>query len=406
MNEAHSFNLFKEQVALQMSGPAEKETCRILVLGSHRARLDRVFSILYEMQRTPHDDEHQQQDDDDDIAIEFLAAVAAFDSYQDESGNKVRYLLKIDYFPTKTISSEEDDTTLEKAPQSLLPFFDETPRPSDNEDKFCGIASAVVGIGLNGEQDGEMIQKFLKAMSPVRSVPVESMTPNAEFQNMTEEFAAFKLLDANAKAEATRNRAMGPGKVAKFAMNVAQKLISERQSKRLDAKQKAEEAAAQTTTSTTNETQTSTESSALELHFIDPDKKRFSCRKCRTILFGQDDLENPPHVPSRHNFGPRKQGAAGQQQQRPCQSIFLQSMPPWAGEQYNNVGRIDCPKCDTKVGHCHWAGAQCSCGTWVCPAIQVPFSKVDEVLPYRPEVLPAGTVVSPLVAALMQSQQR
>jgi len=35
---------------------------------------------------------------------------------------------------------------------------------------------------------------------------------------------------------------------------------------------------------------------------MDPDKDRIACHMCRYIVFGQDDLQDPPRVPSRHHF--------------------------------------------------------------------------------------------------------
>ena len=364
-----------------MSNAPRKEKCRILVLGSHRTRLERVFSILDEM--------HQQREDPNGVDIEFLAAVATFDSYKDETGNQVRYLLNIEYFPS------DAEGTLHSAPQSLLPFFDETRRVDDKEDAFFGVATAVIGSGLNGDEDAKKIKTFLDTMSTIQSVPVETLQPNVEFDSMADEFDAFKLLDADGKAEAISNRTMGPGKVAKFAMDTAHRLIADRQAKREAAQHEAQLALAA-------ESEQQLEQAPAEVHFIDPEKKRFACRKCRTIMFGEDDFENPPHVPAKHNFGYRKIGGGSG-----CQSIFLQSVPPgMATDSSMNEGKITCPKCDTKVGHWNWSGAQCSCGTWVCPAIQVPLSRVDEVLPHGADALPTGTVVSPLLATLMQSQQK
>lgn len=371
----------------------ETDICRILVLGSHRTRLERVFDLL-----------------DGEIAadkgnveknrIEFLPGVATFDSYEDESGNTVRYLVKIDYFPRIA------QGRLEQIPHSLLQFFDES-RPNDNDpedDTFWGITAAILGSGLDKSQDAEKIQTFLDTMSPMRRVPVESLQPNTEFGTMTDEFAAFRALDADAKAAATRNRTMGPAKVAQFAWDTVVRIIEERQEKR-------QAAMARTLASIDNGGIVMEEKPAqapAEAPFIDPDKKRFSCRKCRTILFGQNDLEDPPHVPARHSFGHRKAGGnSSRRDEHPCQSIFLNSVPLWvAADMSVNEGKIACPKCDAKVGHWNWSGAQCSCGTWVCPAIQVPSSRVDEVLPHAADTLPTGAVVSPLLASLMQSQQQ
>ncbi|KAG5175166.1 hypothetical protein JKP88DRAFT_229260 [Tribonema minus] len=45
-------------------------------------------------------------------------------------------------------------------------------------------------------------------------------------------------------------------------------------------------------------------------------------------------------------------------------------------------GKICCPgkHCSARVGTYKWTGSQCSCGTWITPAIQIPKSKVDEKL--------------------------
>lgn len=42
-------------------------------------------------------------------------------------------------------------------------------------------------------------------------------------------------------------------------------------------------------------------------------------------------------------------------------------------------GKLTCPnaKCGGRLGSFNWSGSQCSCGSWVVPAIQVVASKVD-----------------------------
>jgi len=42
-------------------------------------------------------------------------------------------------------------------------------------------------------------------------------------------------------------------------------------------------------------------------------------------------------------------------------------------------GRLECPKCSSKVGAYAWQGLQCSCGKWITPAFSLAKSKVDEV---------------------------
>jgi dual specificity phosphatase 12 len=42
-------------------------------------------------------------------------------------------------------------------------------------------------------------------------------------------------------------------------------------------------------------------------------------------------------------------------------------------------GKLECPKCSSKVGAYAWQGMRCSCGIWVTPCFSVGKSKVDEV---------------------------
>ena len=42
-------------------------------------------------------------------------------------------------------------------------------------------------------------------------------------------------------------------------------------------------------------------------------------------------------------------------------------------------GKLICPnpKCKSRLGSFNWSGSQCSCGSWVVPAVQIVASKVD-----------------------------
>ena len=42
-------------------------------------------------------------------------------------------------------------------------------------------------------------------------------------------------------------------------------------------------------------------------------------------------------------------------------------------------GKLECPKCFSKVGGYTWQGMRCSCGIWVTPCFSLGKSKVDEV---------------------------
>lgn len=137
-------------------------------------------------------------------------------------------------------------------------------------------------------------------------------------------------------------------------------------------------------------------------------KDHYACRKCRMALYGVDDLQDPSHVPSKHAFSYRKQKHGSvvaspitkqntsysnhipnnsndnrnydNTSTTSCQSYFLQQPLDWMNTD-DNEGKLLCPSCDTKIGYYSWSGAQCSCGTWISPAIQIHKSKVDWCLP-------------------------
>jgi dual specificity phosphatase 12 len=120
---------------------------------------------------------------------------------------------------------------------------------------------------------------------------------------------------------------------------------------------------------------------------IDPSKDRYYCRMCRIALFDENNLQDPPHEASQHQFSYRKvqHGTIDRSSQSDrCQSYFLQTSLAWMGDDILNgvvEGKFTCPKCNAKIGTWIWSGTQCSCGTWVVPAIQIPKSKVDVVKP-------------------------
>jgi aspartate/methionine/tyrosine aminotransferase len=85
---------------------------------------------------------------------------------------------------------------------------------------------------------------------------------------------------------------------------------------------------------------------------------KFFCKRCKTYLFDVDQLiENDIHP-------------VGDL----CQSYFFSEPLEWMdGEE----GKKTCPKCNIKIGTLKWSGSKCSCGRWVAPGIQIPYSRVD-----------------------------
>lgn len=101
----------------------------------------------------------------------------------------------------------------------------------------------------------------------------------------------------------------------------------------------------------------------------------YACRICRRVLFTANDLEG--HQAAKQHFTIRKH--KGKEMRSGCLSYFLAEKPDWMGEMEEVEGKILCPNttCSARLGTYKWTGSQCSCGTWVTPAIQMPKSKID-----------------------------
>jgi hypothetical protein len=324
------------------------------------------------------------------VEIEYLPCVATFDSYEDEAGNTVRYLVKLEY--------HGEHGTLVRG-KSLAPFFDETANEVGNP--FPGITAVAVGCGIDADEDVEKVASFIGTLSSscrkitnteadtCSELLVECIQCNTEFSSMKEENEAYRDLSEDEKKKASSTQSLGPGKMAKFVYELGQKAVCQRWSKELEMLEQAKNAVNQDPAQTNvlaeapKQQQLSQndvkEAVPVQQHIPDPDKTRYACKRCRTVLFGENDLEDPPHAQSLHNF--RKKTSSKSMQSKVCANHFLSGPLPWMSELNDMEGKLHCFKCDTKVGHYSWTGAQCSCGTWVTPAIMVPMSKVDEMPP-------------------------
>ena len=115
-----------------------------------------------------------------------------------------------------------------------------------------------------------------------------------------------------------------------------------------------------------------------EMKEVIEEKSVFSCRMCRRPLFFAENLL--PHQVGRHNipYHKRDKGNAVSSDFVSCNSHYLQEPLQWMGNTDENEGKICCSKCQSRVGFWKWDGQQCSCGTWVTPAIQIAKNRVDE----------------------------
>mmetsp|Transcript_31553 Transcript_31553/g.51441 ORF Transcript_31553/g.51441 Transcript_31553/m.51441 type:complete len:201 (-) Transcript_31553:156-758(-) len=105
------------------------------------------------------------------------------------------------------------------------------------------------------------------------------------------------------------------------------------------------------------------------------DQGVFLCRKCRHQIFNVEDLEDhEPRMQTFHRLKARNLDSGIR-----CTSYFLTERLEWMGDMADIEGKLNCPnpKCNARLGHYKWAGSQCSCGSWVAPAMQIPMSKID-----------------------------
>lgn len=125
---------------------------------------------------------------------------------------------------------------------------------------------------------------------------------------------------------------------------------------------------------------------------VEADGGVFSCRRCRGPLFRGAHIT--AHAVGAHRFSRHrlnKDAASGclaspRADADVCTSYFLAEALQWMRSASEGVeGKLHCPHCTSRVGTLRWAGAQCSCGTWVTPAVQIARKAVDP--PLRSQLL-------------------
>ena len=354
---------------------------------------------------------NNDSDIDLDVDIEYVPCVASFDSYLDEDTQQpIRYLLSVNYHGS-------DGT--HKNGSSLAPFFDEAP----DQEHYLGILGVAIGAGIEELEDTEKLRQFFQTLQgannplipapstgedspsdgddgdkqqpqPIPPLMLHTIRPSPEYVSMKEETDAFRTLSVEEKDEAAIEGTIGPGKMARFAHTFATRLVRElvleerrmEEEKRANQQQVEKERIEQKRQAEEQAHAEKVNSLPIQM---DESKPRYACRTCRTILFSEGDQENPPHAPAKHKFSMRKVrhggiigGDSSNTSNSACQSYFLAAQGlDWMGDMSAQEGRISCPKCSCKVGTWNWSGAQCSCGTWVAPALRIPKSKVDVIGP-------------------------
>ncbi|CAK9237404.1 unnamed protein product [Sphagnum troendelagicum] len=115
---------------------------------------------------------------------------------------------------------------------------------------------------------------------------------------------------------------------------------------------------------------------------IDRPSKVYRCKKCRRVVASEENVIT--HIPGAGvtSFKWRKRGVqvSGKDElvQPECTSIFVQPMQWMTPVQEGLVeSKLQCIKCEARLGNFNWAGMQCSCGAWVNPAFQLHKGRID-----------------------------
>mmetsp|Transcript_65805 Transcript_65805/g.133854 ORF Transcript_65805/g.133854 Transcript_65805/m.133854 type:complete len:360 (+) Transcript_65805:180-1259(+) len=335
------------------------EVEKVIVVGMNRTRLLKIMAMI---------DEDGVAEDENHRDVEYVPCVAQMASYEGEDGEDIRYMSSFVY---------HDGSTMSK-------FFD--------DEGFQESYSTVIMVGYEWkESDDELVRKYFEAN--LLAVDIRCVAPNPGFLSLSDEMCHFKNLSSEEKEEHASNRTMGPRKMQQFILEMVRSSKSTDDSKenKNGESETGEDDGAEGTDkkSGTEEASESKEEENVEKKrtpgFNDYKTTTFACRMCRTVLFGEDHLA-PDHIQNQHSFRRKSnqyQQSFGKSGASPCQSLFCdESVLEWLAPEGADVeGKLTCPKCSYKVGHWNWAGAQCSCGTWVVPAIQIPLGKVDIILP-------------------------
>jgi hypothetical protein len=298
--------------------PDAEDIQHVVIVGQNRPRLSKIMGMVREKQA-------QSNGSEFDARTEFVPCLAVMQAYEDGQGNKIRYMANIVY---------HDGCPMTK-------FLD--------DDEFRLSLKLVLMVGYEWNQgDDEHISKYFETSN--LPVPVECVQPNSGFDNLQQEMDGFKNLNEEDKQKHLEAQTMGPGKMAMFIINATEALknTNSGEEKLEDVSDEEKEE---------NKTDAIQEKQEKKQLIINPGLPRFACRMCRTILFGEDHLAKD-HVQNLHSF--KRANFDARRQTVACQSIFCnEAVLERLSEHGQDIeGKLACPKCEFKIGHWRWSGAQ------------------------------------------------
>lgn len=348
------------------------------MVGLNGARLNKIMALVHESEEKNFETAFGRNPLSEDgpaekLTIQYVPCIASMSSYESDDGNQIRFLASFVC---------HDGAPMKK-------YFD--------DDDFRSALTTVLMVGYEWHpSDCHQIEGYFKANN--LSVSVQSVSPHPDFASLHDEMDAFKVLSECEKAKHLSDRTMGPGKMARFVLDSARSIRDKGLgiSKTDNEEELVEVGLASESVLFGKETSISgshEQEQQPQQEPPNPELPMYACRICRTVLFGQNHLAED-HKQNLHSFKRHHINAKGFQQVA-CQSLFCnESVLGWLSPHGADVeGKLECPKCSVKLGHWNWAGAQCSCGTWIVPAIQIPISKVDSIFP----ATAIATVTSPTI---------
>ncbi|KAJ9574386.1 hypothetical protein L9F63_025969, partial [Diploptera punctata] len=111
---------------------------------------------------------------------------------------------------------------------------------------------------------------------------------------------------------------------------------------------------------------------------VKPEPLVYRCRKCRRIVASASNVL--PHVPKEKPvWTDRKWTLENREKMTLCSDIYFVEPIVWMPSIMQSLqGKINCPKCNTKLGSFSWImGCQCPCGSKISPAFYLVPSKVE-----------------------------